>query len=56
MSVVRLDTELLSWWLFLLCAVGFTIMAVRDRDPLFIVSTLFFAAACVVFLAGRNRA
>ena len=52
---MRLDTELLSWWLFLLCAVGFTIMAVRDRDPLFIVSSLLFAAACVVFLVGRDR-
>lgn len=53
---MRLDTELLSWWLFLLCAIGFTIMAVRDRDPLFIVSSLLFAAACAVFLVGRDRA
>ncbi len=53
---MRLDTERLSWWLFLLCAIGFTIMAVRDRDPLFIVSSLLFAAACVVFLVGRDRA
>mgnify|MGYP004294418655 CR=1 FL=1 len=52
---MRLDTERLSWWLFLLCAIGFTIMAVRDRDPLFIVSSLLFAAACVVFLMGRDR-
>ena len=53
---MRLDTERLSWWLFLLCAIGFTIMAVRDRDPLFIVSSLLFAAACAVFLVGRDRA
>ena len=55
MPAVRIDAELLSWWLFLACAIGFTVMAVRDRDPLFFVSTLFFVAACLVFLIGRRR-
>ncbi|MBC8363851.1 MAG: cytochrome oxidase subunit III [Actinobacteria bacterium] len=51
---MRIDTELLSWWLFLACAIGFTAMAVRERDALFVVSSLFFLAACVVFLVGRR--
>jgi hypothetical protein len=55
MPAVRIDAELFSWWLFLACAIGFTAMAIRDRDTLFIVSALCFLAACVVFLVGRNR-
>ena len=51
---MRIDAELLSWWLFLACAIGFTVMAIRDRDLLFLVSTLFFGAACLVYLIGRR--
>jgi hypothetical protein len=28
--------------------------AIRERDVLFLVSTLFFLAACLVFLVGRR--
>jgi|TARA_Y100000294_G_scaffold168016_1_gene177762 hypothetical protein len=41
MPAVQIDTELVSWWLFLACAIGFTTMAIRERDLLFPVSTLF---------------
>ncbi len=29
-------------------------MAIRERDVLFLVSTLFFLLACLVFLVGRR--
>ena len=54
MPAVRIDSEALSWWLFLACSVGFTAMALRERDVLFLVSTLFFLLACLVFLVGRR--
>ena len=54
MPAVQIDTELVSWWLFLACAIGFTTMAIRERDLLFPVSTLFFGAACLVYLIGRR--
>ena len=54
MPAVQIDTEIVSWWLFLACAIGFTVMAIRDRDLLFLVSTLLFGAACLVYLIGRR--
>ncbi len=52
----RWDTEALSWWLFLGSAAFFVVGAVRDGDAVGIVASGLFAAACVVFLVGRNRA
>ncbi len=51
----RLDTEGLSWWLFLACAVVFTVASIRVGDALFTIGSVLFLAACVVFLVGRDR-
>ena len=52
---MRIDSEGLSWWLFLACAVVFTIASIRVGDVLFTIGSILFLAACVVFLAGRDR-
>ncbi len=52
---MRIDTEALSWWLFLACAVVFTIGSIRIGDVLFTIGSILFLAACVVFLVGRDR-
>lgn len=51
----RIDTEGLSWWLFLACAVVFVIASIRVGDVLFTIGSILFLAACVVFLAGRDQ-
>ena len=51
---MRLDTEGLSWWLFLACAVVFVIASIRVGDVLFTIGSVLFLAACVVFLVGRD--
>ena len=52
---MRIDSEALSWWLFLACAVFFLIGSIAIGDVLFIIGSVLFLAACVVFLAGRER-
>ena len=51
----RLDAEVLSWWLFLACAVFFLIGSIAIGDVLFIIGSALFLAACLVFLVGRDR-
>ena len=52
---VHIDSEALSWWLFLASAVVFVVAAIRAGDLLFAIGSILFLAACVVFLAGRGR-
>ena len=49
------DSEGLSWWLFVACALFFTAGSIRIGDVLFVIGSLLFLAACVLFLAGRDR-
>ena len=49
------DTEGLSWWLFLACALVFAVASIRIGDVLFTIGSVLFLSACVVFLAGRDR-
>ncbi len=49
------DSEGLSWWLFVACALFFTVGSIRAGDALFVIGSLLFLAACVLFLAGRDR-
>jgi len=49
------DTEGMSWWLFVACAAFFTAGSIRAGDTLFIIGSLLFLAACVLFLIGRDR-
>ncbi|MEE2631483.1 MAG: hypothetical protein VX752_05460 [Actinomycetota bacterium] len=49
------DTEGMSWWMFVACALFFTAGSIRAGDPLFIIGSLLFLAACVLFLIGRGR-
>ncbi len=44
----RLD--LWGWVLFLLSAIAFTAASIRDGDVLMAIASLFFLAACVLFL------
>jgi len=47
-----------EWWgwvLFLMSAVFFLAVAVRDRDPLVGVGSVAFLAACVLFLRAYPR-
>lgn len=45
-----------GWTLFLVSALAFVAVGVRDRDPLVIVGGATFLAACVLFLlALRGR-
>lgn len=44
------DAELWGWVLFLLCAVVFVGVGVRDRDPAMTVGSVLFLVACVLFL------
>ena len=41
--------------MFVACAVFFTAGSIRAGDPLFIIGSLLFLVACVVFLIGRGR-
>jgi|AntRauTorckE6833_2_1112554.scaffolds.fasta_scaffold47633_2 hypothetical protein len=47
--------DLWGWLLFLLSAVAFTAVAVRDGDVLLAVGSLLFLAACVLFLIPYAR-
>ena len=49
------DAEGMSWWLFLACAAFFTVGSIRAGDSLFIIGSLLFLVACVLFLIGRDR-
>ena len=49
------DTEGMSWWLFVACAAFFTAGSIRAGDTLFIIGSLLFLTACVLFLLGRDR-
>ncbi len=49
------DTEGMSWWLFVACALFFTVGSIRAGDPLFTIGSLLFLAACLLFLVGRGR-
>ena len=49
------DTEGMSWGLFVACAAFFTAGSIRAGDPLFIIGSLLFLVACVLFLLGRDR-
>jgi|TARA_B110001454_G_scaffold54677_1_gene53466 hypothetical protein len=49
------DTEGMSWWLFLACALFFVAGSIRVGDLLFTIGSLLFLGACVLFLAGRGR-
>jgi len=41
--------------LFLACALFFTVGSIRAGDVLFVIGSLLFLAACVLFLFGRDR-
>ena len=41
--------------MFVVCAVFFTAGSIRAGDPLFIIGSLLFLVACVLFLVGRGR-
>ena len=45
----------MSWWLFLACAAFFTVGSIRAGDSLFIIGSLLFLAACVLYPIGRDR-
>lgn len=45
------DPELWGWILFLLCAVVFVGVGLRDRDPAMTVGSVLFLVACVLFLS-----
>jgi len=47
--------ELWGWILFLLCAVVFVAVGVRDGDPLMVTGSVAFLAACVLFLLAYPR-
>lgn len=47
--------ELWGWVLFLLCAVIFIAVGVRDRDPLMVVGSVAFLVACVLVLLAHAR-
>ena len=47
--------QLWGWVLFLLSAVAFTAMGVRDGDALLVVGSLLFLVACVVFVVDLLR-
>ncbi len=49
----RLDLG--GWVLFVLSAIAFTAAAIRDGDALMTVASLFFLAACVLFLVPYLR-
>ena len=49
------DSEGLSWWLFMVCALFFPVGSIRAGDVLFVIGSLLFLAACVLFLSGRDR-
>lgn len=49
------DAELWGWVLFLLCAVLFVGVGIRDRDPAMTVGSVLFLVACVLFLARYVR-
>lgn len=48
-------TDLLGWILFLLSAVAFTAVGIRDGDVPMTVGSLLFLAACVLFLLPYRR-
>ncbi|MCH2424001.1 MAG: cytochrome oxidase subunit III [Actinomycetota bacterium] len=52
---MHIDSEALTWWLFLASAVVFVLASIRAGDLLFTVGSVLFLAACVVFLVGRGR-
>ena len=52
---MHIDSEALTWWLFLAAAVVFVLASIRAGDLLFTVGSVLFLAACVVFLVGRGR-
>lgn len=47
--------DLWGWILFLLSAAAFTAAAIRDGDPVLVLASLFFLAACVLFLIPYAR-
>jgi len=51
---VKLDHELVAWWLFLISAVLFVVVAVRAGDVVAVLAAIAFLAACVVYLVGRR--
>lgn len=44
------STDLWGWILFLLCAVVFVAVGIRDGDALMTLGSALFLAACVLFL------
>ena len=49
------DLEGLSWWLFAASAVFFTVGSIQTGEPIFLIGSLLFLAACLVFLLGHDR-
>lgn len=49
------DLQLWGWILFLLCAVVFVGVGIRDRDPAMTVGSVLFLVACLLFLAHYVR-
>lgn len=49
------STDLWGWILFLLCALAFVVVGLRDRDVLMTLGSLLFLAACVLFLVPYLR-
>lgn len=49
------DAALWGWVLFLLCAIAYVGVGLRDRDAVMTVGSVLFVAACVVFLVDRLR-
>lgn len=44
-----------GWMLFLVSAVMFLAMGIRDRDILLVAGSAVFLAACAVFLSAHRR-
>jgi hypothetical protein len=49
------DREFLGWMLFLVCAVVFLAIGVRDGDALMTTGSVLFLAGCLVFVLPYLR-
>ncbi len=47
--------HLVGWGLFLLCALCFLALSLRDRDFLSLLASLLFMAGCIVFIIPLIR-
>lgn len=52
--MARINTELLSWWLFLVSATFFVIDAARNGSTLGVIASVTFFGAVALYLAGAH--